>query len=119
MVQGLGMALMEQAEWDPRFGKVMNANLAEYLVPVCADVQQLDVTFVPGSDTNFNPLGAKGLAEIAICGVAPAIVNAAFPATGRRIRAPPLTPPRPTASLPTDRPPPRAPAGETGTRPGR
>src|SRR3546814_20633654 len=66
MVQGLGMALMEQAEWDPRFGKVMNANLAEYLVPVCENVQQLNVTFVPGSDSNFTPLGAKGLAENAI-----------------------------------------------------
>jgi len=92
MVQGLGMALLEQGDWDPRFGKVMNANLAEYLVPVCADVRELDVTFVPGSDTNFNPLGAKGLAEIAICGVAPAIANAVFHATGRRIRDLPITP---------------------------
>jgi xanthine dehydrogenase YagR molybdenum-binding subunit len=86
------MALLEQGEWDPRFGKVMNANLAEYLVPVCADVRELDVSFVSGSDTNFNPLGAKGLAEIAICGVAPAIANAVFHATGRRIRDLPITP---------------------------
>jgi xanthine dehydrogenase YagR molybdenum-binding subunit len=92
MVGGIGMALLERAEWDPRFGKVMNANLAEYLVPVCADVPELDVTFVPGDDRNFNPLGVKGLAEVAICGVAPAIANAVWHATGRRIRSLPITP---------------------------
>ncbi|WP_181706274.1 xanthine dehydrogenase family protein molybdopterin-binding subunit [Chthonobacter rhizosphaerae] len=90
MMGGIGMALMEQAEWDERFGKVMNANLAEYLVPVCADTPDLDVVFVPGEDTIFNPLGAKGLAEIAICGVAPAITSAVFHATGRRIRHIPI-----------------------------
>jgi xanthine dehydrogenase YagR molybdenum-binding subunit len=94
MVGGIGMALLEQAEWDPRFGKVMNANLAEYLMPVCADVPELDVTFVPGDDRNFNPLGVKGLAEVAICGVAPAIANAVWHATGRRIRDLPITPER-------------------------
>lgn len=92
MMGGLGMALMEAAEWDPRFGKVMNANLAEYLVPVCADTPALDVTFVPSEDTVLNPLGAKGLAEIAICGVAPAIANAVFHATGRRQRHIPIRP---------------------------
>jgi xanthine dehydrogenase YagR molybdenum-binding subunit len=94
MVGGLGMALLEQAEWDPSLGRVMNANLAEYLVPVCADVEELDVTFVPADDRRFNPLGAKGLAEIAICGVAPAIANAVFHATGKRIRDLPITPER-------------------------
>jgi xanthine dehydrogenase YagR molybdenum-binding subunit len=92
MVGGIGMALHERAEWDPRLGKVMNANLAEYLVPVCADVPDLDVSFVPGDDRNFNPLGVKGLAEVAICGVAPAIANAVHHATGRRIRSLPITP---------------------------
>jgi xanthine dehydrogenase YagR molybdenum-binding subunit len=92
MVNGVGMALQEEAQWDPRFGRVMNANLAEYLVPVCADVQELEAIFVPSEDRNFNPLGVKGLAEVAICGVAPAIANAVFNATGKRIRTLPITP---------------------------
>jgi len=91
MVGGLGMALLEQAEWDPRFGRVMNANLAEYLVPVNADVTQLEALFVPGDDRRFSPLGVKGLAEIALCGVAPAIANAVYHATGQRIRDLPIT----------------------------
>ena len=92
MMGGIGMALFEKAEWDPRFGKVMNANLAEYLVPVAADTPEVDVTFVPGEDRIFNPLGAKGLAEIAICGVAPAIASAVHHATGRRMRELPILP---------------------------
>ncbi len=92
MVGGLGMALLEQAEWDARLGRVMNANLAEYLVPVNADVQELEALFVPGEDTIFNPLGAKGVAEIALTGVAPAIANAVYHATGKRVRDLPITP---------------------------
>lgn len=92
MVQGLGMALLEKADWDERVGRVMNANLAEYLVPVCADIGTLDVTFVESQDTILNPLGVKGVAEIALCGVAPAIVNAIHHATGRRIREVPIFP---------------------------
>ena len=91
MVGGLGMALLEQADWDPRSGRVMNTNLAEYLVPVNADVAGLDVLFVPGDDRRFNPLGAKGLAEIGLCGVAPAIANAVYHATGIRVRRLPIT----------------------------
>lgn len=94
MVGGLGMALLEEAEWDERLGRVMNANLAEYLVPVNADVQQLDCVFVGGSDTIFNPLGVKGVAELGICGVAPAIMNAVWHATGTRVRQLPITPDR-------------------------
>ena len=92
MVGALGMALLEQAEWDERFGRVMNSNLAEYLVPVCADVRELDVTFVPGDDRIFNPLGVKGVAELGICGVAPAIGNAVYHATGTRVRDFPILP---------------------------
>jgi xanthine dehydrogenase YagR molybdenum-binding subunit len=91
MVGGVGMALLEQADWDARYGRVMNANIAEYLVPVNADVQELEAIFVPGEDRRFNPLGVKGLAEIGICGVAPAIVNAVYHATGRRVRDLPIT----------------------------
>ena len=91
MVGGIGMALLEEAEWDPRFGRVMNANLAEYLVPVCADVNELDVIFVPGEDMIANPLGVKGVAELGLCGVAPAIANAVWHATGKRIRDLPIT----------------------------
>jgi xanthine dehydrogenase YagR molybdenum-binding subunit len=94
MVQGVGMALLEQAEWDERFGRVMNGNLAEYLVPVCADIQELDVAFVPSDDRIFNPMGVKGLAEIAVCGVGAAIANAVFHATGQRVRDLPILPER-------------------------
>lgn len=92
MVGGIGMALLEEAAWDPRFGRVMNANLAEYLVPVCADVIDLDVIFVPGEDPVMNPVGVKSLVELALCGVDPAIANAVWHATGKRLRELPLTP---------------------------
>jgi xanthine dehydrogenase YagR molybdenum-binding subunit len=94
MVGGLGMALMEQVEWDAQLGRVMNANLAEYLVPVNADVRDLDALFVPSEDKTFNPLGSKGVAEIALTGVAPAIANAVYNATGHRVRHLPITPER-------------------------
>jgi len=92
MVGGVGMALLEQAEWDERFGRPMNRNLAEYLVPVCADIRELDVTFVPGEDPIFNPLGVKGVAELGLSGVAAAIGNAVYHATGRRVRTFPIQP---------------------------
>ena len=91
MVGGIGMALLEEAEWDARFGRVMNANIAEYLVPVCADVLDLDAMFVPGEDTLLSSLGSKGLAELGLCGVAPAIANAVWHATGKRMRHLPIT----------------------------
>jgi xanthine dehydrogenase YagR molybdenum-binding subunit len=92
MVGGIGMALLEDARVDPRCGRVTNANLAEYLVPVNADVPELEALFVDEHDPHVNPLGAKGLAEIAICGVAPAIANAVFHATGRRVEELPIRP---------------------------
>ena len=91
MVGGLGMALLEEAAWDPRFGRVMNANLGEYHVPVNADVLDLDAVFVPGEDAIASPIGAKGLAELGLCGVAPAIANAVWHATGVRVRELPIT----------------------------
>ena len=91
MVGGIGMALLEEGIWDERYGRVVNANLAEYHVPVCADVLDLDAIFVPGEDTIMNPLGVKGLAELGLCGVAPAIANAVWHATGKRVRELPIT----------------------------
>ena len=92
MVQGIGMALLEETAWDERFGRVINANIAEYLIPACADVVDLDAVFVAGEDTVLSPLGSKGLAELGLCGVAPALANAVWHATGKRIRELPITP---------------------------
>jgi xanthine dehydrogenase YagR molybdenum-binding subunit len=93
MIGGIGMALMEHSVVDPRNGRVANANFAEYAVPVHADTPPvMEVVFVPEDDPQVNPLGVKGLGEIAMVGVAPAITNAIFHATGKRIRALPATP---------------------------
>jgi xanthine dehydrogenase YagR molybdenum-binding subunit len=93
MIGGIGMALMEHSVVDVRNGRVPNANLAEYAVPVHADAPSImDVIFVDEHDPQVNPLGVKGLGEIAMVGVAPAIANAIFHATGKRIRELPVTP---------------------------
>jgi len=93
MIGGIGMALMEHSVVDVRNGRVANGNLAEYAVPVHADAPPvMDVTFVDENDPHVNPLGVKGLGEIAIVGVASAIANAIFHATGKRIRELPITP---------------------------
>jgi xanthine dehydrogenase YagR molybdenum-binding subunit len=93
MIGGIGMALMEHSVVDARNGRVPNANLAEYPVPVHADAPEvMDVTFVEEHDPHVNPLGVKGVAELALVGVAPAITNAIYHATGRRIRELPVTP---------------------------
>jgi xanthine dehydrogenase YagR molybdenum-binding subunit len=93
MIGGIGMALMEHSFMDTRNGRVPNANLAEYPVPVHADAPSvMDVIFVEEHDPHVNPLGVKGVGEVAIVGVAPAITNAIFHATGKRIRELPVTP---------------------------
>jgi xanthine dehydrogenase YagR molybdenum-binding subunit len=93
MIGGIGMALMEHSVVDGRNGRVTNANFAEYAVPVHADAPPLmEVIFVDEHDPHVNPLGVKGLGEIAMVGVAPAIANAIFHASGRRIRELPITP---------------------------
>ncbi len=92
IVGGLGMALLEETVWDPRNGRVVNANLADYHVPVHADIPPLEAFFIEEHDPHVNPLGAKGLAELSLVGVAPAVANAVYHATGRRVRELPITP---------------------------
>lgn len=91
VVWGMGMALHEESAMDPTLGRFMNHNLAEYHVPVNADVGDIEVLFVEEDDTVVNPLGAKGLGEIGIVGTAAAISNAIFHATGKRVRELPIT----------------------------
>ncbi len=91
VVWGIGMALHEETLYDHHFGRVMNANIAEYHVPVNADVHDIDVIFVDEPDEIINPLGIKGLGEIGIVGVASAIANAVYHATGKRVRDLPIT----------------------------
>lgn len=91
MVGGIGMALLEATHLDHRDGRIVNANMADYLVPVNADVPALDATFVPADDTIADPLGVKGLGELVIVGVPAAIANAVFNATGRRVTELPIT----------------------------
>src|SRR4051812_8221490 len=92
IVGGLGMALLEEAVRDRRNGRVVNANLEQYMVPVNADVPDLDAFFVDEEDRHVNPIGAKGLAELSLVGVAPAVANAVYHATGKRVRDLPITP---------------------------
>ncbi|RNI33147.1 xanthine dehydrogenase family protein molybdopterin-binding subunit [Rufibacter immobilis] len=91
-VGGIGMALTEGAVMDHRFGRYVTKDLAEYHVPVHADAPNISSLFVNKPDLINNPNGTKGIGEIAIIGVAPAIANAIFNATGKRIRELPITP---------------------------
>ncbi|KVG61371.1 xanthine dehydrogenase family protein molybdopterin-binding subunit [Burkholderia pseudomultivorans] len=91
IVWGLGTALEEGSRLDVRHGRFTNANLAEYHVPVNADIGELDVSFVDERDTHFNPLGIRGIGEIGITGVPAAIANAVYHATGVRVRDLPIT----------------------------
>jgi xanthine dehydrogenase YagR molybdenum-binding subunit len=91
VVWGIGMALHEETLVDHGFGRIMNANIAEYHVPVNADVYDIKVMFVDEPDDIINPLGIKGLGEIGIVGVAAAVANAIYHATGKRVRDLPIT----------------------------
>jgi xanthine dehydrogenase YagR molybdenum-binding subunit len=91
-VGGIGMALMEHAVIDDRFGRYITKDFADYHVPVQADSPAVEVAFVNQPDPHVNALGTKGIGEIAIIGVAPAIANAVFNATGKRVRELPITP---------------------------
>jgi xanthine dehydrogenase YagR molybdenum-binding subunit len=90
VVWGIGMALHEETQIDHKFGRIMNANIAEYHVPVNADVGDIKVIFVDEADDS-NPLGVKGVGEIGIVGVAAAVANAIYHATGKRVRDLPIT----------------------------
>lgn len=91
VVMGIGMALEEETVYDRATGLPATRNLAEYHVPVNADIQNIDVHFVGEPDLAFNPMGARGMGEIGITGVAAAIANAVFHATGKRVRDLPIT----------------------------
>lgn len=90
IIMGLGMALMEETQFDARNGRIMNPSLAEYHVPVHRDVPEIDVIWTDIADPH-TPMGAHGIGEIGITGVAAAVANAIYNATGRRIRDLPIT----------------------------
>ncbi len=91
IVGGIGMALLEATHLDHRDGRIVNANMSDYLVPVNADVPALDAEFLAAEDTIADPLGVKGLGELVMVGVPAAIANAVFNATGKRITELPIT----------------------------
>lgn len=91
-VGGIGMAMTEETLLDHRFGRYINANFVDYHVPVHADAPPMDILFVNKPDNIISPTGAKGIGEIALVGVTPAIINAVYNATGKRVRDLPVTP---------------------------
>ena len=92
IIMGLGMALMEETIRDPRTGGIVTNNFADYRVPVNADIPPIDVGFVEFPDLTFNSLGVRGVGEIGITGVAAAVANAVYHASGRRVRDLPIVP---------------------------
>ena len=91
IIWGVGQALLEQSETDPATARFANRNFSGYLVPANADIPELDILFVGDFDEEASPLGAKGLGELTATGVAPAIANAVYHATGTRVRDLPIT----------------------------
>jgi xanthine dehydrogenase YagR molybdenum-binding subunit len=87
---GIGMALLEETQVDAETGRIVNANIAEYLVPVNADVPDIQAVFVANDERTSNPLGVKGVGELPMVGVAAAIANAVYHATGVRVRKLPI-----------------------------
>ncbi|TMJ43260.1 MAG: xanthine dehydrogenase family protein molybdopterin-binding subunit, partial [Alphaproteobacteria bacterium] len=90
MIWGISSALHEATEVDPRNARYINDNLADYLVPVNADIDQVEVILVPEEDEKVNPAGVKGIGELGNVGTAAAVANAVFHATGKRIRELPM-----------------------------
>ena len=92
IIWGIGQALLEKSEMDHRLGRFLSKNLAGTLVPVNADVPDIDASFVKEFDARASPLGAKGIGELGGVGIGPAIANAVFHATGTRVRSLPIRP---------------------------
>ncbi|MBV8200165.1 MAG: xanthine dehydrogenase family protein molybdopterin-binding subunit [Acidobacteria bacterium] len=92
VTMGIGMALMEQTVYDSRTGRPVTDNFADYHIPVNADVESIEVELIDRPDPQINTLGCRGVGEIGITGVAAAVANAVYHATGRRIRDLPITP---------------------------
>jgi xanthine dehydrogenase YagR molybdenum-binding subunit len=90
VVMGIGMALLEHTTYDPQNGAPINSNLADYIVAVNADVPKLDVHFLDFPDKEINQLGARGIGEIGLAGIAAAITAAVYHATGVRVRELPI-----------------------------
>lgn len=90
MIWGMSQALLEETVYDHRVNRIANASLGDYLIPVNADVQRIEVEVLPEDDPYVNPLGVKGVGEIGMAGVAPAIANAVYHATGIRVRELPI-----------------------------
>jgi xanthine dehydrogenase YagR molybdenum-binding subunit len=90
MTMGISMALHEESVMDREFGDYLNHDLAQYHVPACADIQEIDATWVEEDDDELNPMGSKGIGEIGIVGTAAAVANAVFHATGKRVRDLPI-----------------------------
>jgi xanthine dehydrogenase YagR molybdenum-binding subunit len=86
VVMGVGMAMLEDTEYDQRTGAPINSNLADYIMAVSADCPQIDVTFLDYPDYHLNALGARGVGEIGLAGIAAAITSAVHHATGIRVR---------------------------------
>jgi xanthine dehydrogenase YagR molybdenum-binding subunit len=99
MTMGVGMALEEESVLDREFGGYLNHDLAQYHVPVNADVTGIEATWIDEDDPHLNPMGAKGIGEIGIVGAAAAVANAVCHATGIRFRELPLGPGRVLAAL--------------------
>lgn len=91
MIWGVGAALMEESWVDPRYGAFVNRDLASYHVPAHADIPAIEAIFLDEHDDKANPLGAKGVGELGICGAGASLANAVFNATGVRVREYPLT----------------------------
>jgi xanthine dehydrogenase YagR molybdenum-binding subunit len=89
-IWGLSAALFEATEVDTSTARYVNRNLADYLVPVNADVPSIEIIMVPEEDSRVNPLGVKGIGEIGIVGMNAAVANAVYHATGKRIRELPI-----------------------------
>ena len=87
---GVGMALLEETIHEHRTGQPINGSFADYLVATCADLPDLDVTFLDYPDLIVNEYGARGIGEIGLAGVAPAITSAVYHATGVRVRELPI-----------------------------